>query len=90
MPNFDIPASFGTEEEYRKRISEKDLYDEFTRNELGEVVMSQEDGEDKIRKLGGYDKLYRIKFEADYLKKLAYEGAKKGMETHCQVTLMNV
>jgi len=77
MPNFDIPASFGTEEEYRKRISEKDLYDEFTRNELGEVVMSQEDGEDKIRKLGGYDKLYRIKFEADYLKKLAYEGAKK-------------
>ena len=53
MPNFDIPASFGTEEEYRKRISEKDLYDEFTRNELGEVVMSQEDGEDKIRKLGG-------------------------------------
>src|SRR5574344_1510163 len=31
----------------------------------------------KIKKLGGYDKLYRIKLEADYLSKLAYEGAKK-------------
>ena len=27
--------------------------------------------------MGGYDKLYRIKFEADYLAKLAYEGAAK-------------
>ena len=33
--------------------------------------MSQEEGEKKIKKLGGYDKLYRIKLEADYLKKLA-------------------
>ena len=39
--------------------------------------MPQEDGEKKIKKLGGYDKLYRIKFEADYLAKLAYEGAAK-------------
>ena len=31
----------------------------------------------KIEKLGGYDKLYRIKLEADYLKKLALEGAHK-------------
>ena len=28
-----------------------------------------------IALLGGYDKLYRIKLEADYLKKLALEGA---------------
>ena len=27
--------------------------------------------------MGGVDKLYRIKFEADYLAKLTYEGAKK-------------
>ena len=27
--------------------------------------------------MGGIDKLYRIKFEADYLAKLAYDGAKK-------------
>ncbi len=77
MPNFEIPADFGTEEEYRQRLTEKDLFDEFTRNEHGEVVLSQEKAEDKIKKLGGYEKLYRIKFEADYLKKLAYEGAKK-------------
>ena len=32
---------------------------------------------DKIKRLGGYDKLYRIKLEADYLKKLTFDGAKK-------------
>ena len=77
MPFFEIPAEFGTEEEYRARLTEKDLFDEFTRDENGNVVLSQEEAEKKIAKLGGYDKLYRIKFEADYLKKLAYEGAKK-------------
>lgn len=77
MPNFEIPKEFGTEEEYRSRITEEDLFNEFTRDENGNVVMSQEDAESKIKKLGGYDKLYRIKFEADYLAKLAYEGAKK-------------
>ncbi len=75
MPKFDIPADFGSEEEYRQKYTEQDLFDEFTRNEKGEVVMSQEKAEEKIRKLGGYDKLYRIKFEADYLAKLAWEGA---------------
>ena len=75
MPNFEIPAEFGTEEEYRARITEQELFDEFTRDENGNVVLSQEDAEKKIKKLGGYDKLYRIKFEADYLAKLAYEGA---------------
>ncbi len=77
MPNFAIPEEFGTEEEYRQRLTEKDLFDEFTRDEHGNVVMSEEAAHDKIKKLGGYEKLYRIKFEADYLKKLTYEGAKK-------------
>lgn len=77
MPFFEIPTEFGTEEEYRSRLTEQDLFDEFTRDENGNVVLSQEDAEAKIKKLGGYDKLYRIKFEADYLAKLAYEGAKK-------------
>ena len=77
MPVFGIPEDFGTEEEYRKRFSEKDLFDEFTRDENGNVVMSQEGAEKKIHKLGGYDKLYRIKLEADYLAKLTMEGAKK-------------
>lgn len=75
MPKFEIPESFGTEEEYRQRITEKELFDEFTQDEKGNVVLSQEEAEAKIKKLGGYEKLYRIKLEADYLAKLSWEGA---------------
>lgn len=75
MPKFPIPEEFGTEEQYRKRFTDEDLFNEFTRDEKGEVVLSQEDAEAKIKKLGGYEKLYRIKLEADYLNKLAWEGA---------------
>ena len=75
MPFFPIPESFGTEEEWRQKFTEEDLYKEFTSDENGENPLSPEEGEKKIKKLGGYDKLYRIKFEADYLAKLAYEGA---------------
>ena len=77
MPVFPIPAEFGSEEEYRARLTEEDLFNEFTRNENGEVVMDEESAKKKIEKLGGYDKLYRIKFEADYLAKLTMEGAEK-------------
>ena len=77
MPVFPIPADFGTEEEYRARLTEEDLFNEFTRNENGEVVLDEESAKKKIEKLGGYDKLYRIKFEADYLAKLTMEGAEK-------------
>lgn len=77
MPNFEIPTEFGTEEQYREKYSHEDLFNEFTRDENGNVVLSQEEANDKINKLGGYDKLYRIKLEADYLSKLAYEGAYK-------------
>ena len=77
MPFFPIPESFGTEEEWRQKFSEQQLYDEFTSDENGENKLSPEDGEKKIKKLGGYDKIYRIKFEADYLAELAYAGAKK-------------
>ena len=75
MPTFAIPEEFGTEEEYRKKFSEKDLFDEFTQDENGKVVMDEAAANAKIERLGGYDKLYRIKLEADYLAKLAYEGA---------------
>lgn len=77
MPFFPIPKEFGTEEETRKRISPEQLFREFTTDENGNEIMSHEDAEKKIKKLGGLDKLYRIKFEADYLAKLAYDGAKK-------------
>ena len=77
MPFFPIPESFGTEEDTRKKYSEEQLFQEFTRDENGNEIMSREEGEKKIKKLGGIDKLYRIKFEADYLAKLAYDGARK-------------
>lgn len=77
MPAFAIPEDFGTVEGYRKKFSEEDLFNEFTRDENGKEVMSREKAEDKIKKLGGYDKLYRIKLEADYLAKLTWEGAEK-------------
>ncbi len=77
MPFFAIPSEFGTEEEYRRKYSEKDLFNEFTRDEHGNVVLSEGDALKKINKLGGYDKLYRIKLEADYLAKLTFDGAKK-------------
>ena len=77
MPFFPIPEEFGTEEEWRQKFTEEDLYKEFTCDENGENQLAPEDGEKKIKKLGGYDKIYRIKFEADYLAKLAYEGATK-------------
>ena len=77
MPFFPIPAEFGTEEDTRKRISPEELFREFTTDENGNEIMSHEEAENKIKKLGGIDKLYRIKFEADYLAKLAYDGAKE-------------
>ena len=75
MPFFPIPDNFGTEEEWRQKFTEEQLYEEFTRDENGENPLPREEGEKKIKKLGGYDKLYRIKFEADYLAELAYKGA---------------
>ena len=77
MPFFPIPEDFGTEEEWRKTFTEDDLFVEFTSDENWENQLPEEDGKAKIKKLGGYDKLYRIKFEADYLGKLAYEGASR-------------
>lgn len=88
MPNFAIPENFGTEEMYREKYTEQDLYEEFTRDEHGNVVIDEEAGKKKIEHLGGYEKLYRIKLEADYLSKLAYEGAHRryGEELSEEVT----
>ena len=77
MPFFPIPEDFGTEEEWRRKYTDEDIFNEFTTDENGENPLSREEGEKKIAKLGGIDKLYRIKFEADYLAKLVYEGAAK-------------
>ncbi|WP_423130286.1 DNA polymerase III subunit alpha [Gaoshiqia sp. Z1-71] len=63
MPPFPIPEAFGTEAEYFQRFSEENLHREF--------------GEDSFKRLGGYDKVLRVKLEADYLQHLTYIGAKE-------------
>ena len=61
MPKFPIPESFGTEEEYERRFDEEALKAEFK----------------NFDRLGGREKVLRIKFEADYLEYITREGAKK-------------
>jgi len=62
MPMFPIPESFGSEQVYREQFPEEKLREEFG---------------DRFDKLGGYDKVIRIKFESDYLRELTFEGAKQ-------------
>ncbi|MDR2680434.1 MAG: DNA polymerase III subunit alpha [Tannerella sp.] len=61
MPFFEIDPSFGTEDEYRAKYKAKDLIEEF--------------GEENYHRLGGYEKVIRIKLEADYLAHLTREKA---------------
>ena len=63
MPFFDIDPEFGTEADYRTRFTQEDLIKDF--------------GEKEFKRLGGYEKVIRIKLEADYLKHLTYIGAEK-------------
>ncbi|MEA4976365.1 MAG: DNA polymerase III subunit alpha [Paludibacter sp.] len=62
MPVFPIPEDFATEDAYRQQFNEPMLREEFG------------DGFDR---LGGYEKVIRVKLEADYLRKLTMEGAVK-------------
>lgn len=62
MPDFPIPADFGNEEAYRNRFTEEMLLSEFEK--------------DAFDRLGGYEKVVRVKLESDYLEYLTYEGAK--------------
>ncbi len=63
MPKFEIPASFGTEEQFREKYDETALETMYP--------------EGRVEKLGGYDKVIRIQFEAEYLADLVWKGAKK-------------
>jgi DNA polymerase-3 subunit alpha len=65
MPVFPIPEEFGTEETYKTKFSEEDLRAEFNKEDAG-----------RFDKLGGYEKVLRIKLEADYLEKLTIDGAR--------------
>ena len=77
MPFFPIPEEFGTEDDTRKKYTPDDIYREFTTDENCENPLPKEEADKKIKRLGGIDKIYRIKFEADYLAKLAYDGARR-------------
>ncbi len=63
MPFYPIDPEFGTEESYKQKYSEADLIQEF--------------GEKTFHRLGDYDKVIRIKLEADYLAHLTRIGAHK-------------
>ena len=67
MPKFPIPVSFGTEDEYAKKFDEEALRKEF----------NTEDKPKNFERLGGYEKVLRVKFEADYLQSLVYDGMKR-------------
>lgn len=68
MPFYPIDPSFGTEEGYKQKYSEKVLIEEF--------------GEDTFHRLGDYEKVIRVKLEADYLAHLTFKGAKKRYGEH--------
>ena len=72
MPEFDIPEDFGTIEQYRKEFND----DEKLIKVFFETDISEEDKKERYFKLGGYDKVLRTLFEADYLRKVTYDGAK--------------
>ncbi len=62
MPVFPIPEEFGKETDYQERFTEAMLIEEF--------------GQESFDRLGGFEKVVRVKLEADYLSFLAWEGAK--------------
>ena len=65
MPKFAIPPEFGTEEGYAKTFDEEKLKAEFNVQKPN-----------NFDRLGGYEKVLRIKFEADYLEHLVWNGSK--------------
>jgi len=64
MPMFPIPEEFGTETSYKEKYSEEALKEEFNKEDSS-----------RFDKLGGYDKVIRIKLEADYLRDLTLKKA---------------
>ena len=72
MPFFQIDPSFGSEEAYRAKYTAKDLMEEFNDTDAEGRVVS-----DNYLRLGGYEKVIRIKFEADYLRHLTFERARE-------------
>lgn len=63
MPKFAIPPEFGTEEDVRAKYDEDTLKGMYPPG--------------RVDKLGGYEKVVRIQFEAEYLASLVWAGAKR-------------
>ncbi len=63
MPFYPIDPAFGTEEAYREKYPEE--------------LLKQEFGEATFHRLGDYDKVIRVKLEADYLAHLTFQGARR-------------
>ena len=63
MPFYPIDPAFGTEESYKQLYPEARLIEEF--------------GKKTFHRLGDYDKVIRVKLEADYLTHLTKIGARK-------------
>lgn len=63
MPVFPIPEEIGTEESFMEKYSEADLREEF--------------GDAAFERLGGYEKVIRVKLESAFLEHLTFEGAKE-------------
>ncbi len=78
MPTFAIPEDFGTEEGYRAKFTEKDLFDEFTQDEHGNVVLSEEDAEKpKSSAWAVMINFIVLNWKPIILAKLAFDGAKR-------------
>ncbi|MDA3891449.1 MAG: DNA polymerase III subunit alpha [Salinivirgaceae bacterium] len=63
MPEFTIPADFGTITDYKEKYSEEQLIEEFTQK--------------AFNRLGGYNSVLQVKLESNYLEYLTYQGAKE-------------
>lgn len=73
MPVFPIPEEIGTEADFQLQFPEEKLLEEFS--------------EKVFERLGGYEKVIRIKMETAFLRHLTFEGAKKryGDDLHEEV-----
>jgi len=63
MPYFPIPEEFGTEEDFKREYPESKLIEEL--------------GEKDFIRMGGYEKVIRVKREAAYLRHLTFKGAEE-------------
>lgn len=85
LPVFDIPESFGKQDDYYKKYSQEDIKKEILQELIKRGKIKEDASEEEKEKLvektlkdkGGYDKQIRVKFDSAYLRYLTYKGAEK-------------